>query len=86
MTSILLAVEPIRQDFGLPNRTDIECPSCKDPLVVHQPDERSPDQLLGICMECGTWFLIDEAGGFLIPLPGVEILRDAASSSLATVA
>jgi hypothetical protein len=54
--------------------------------VIHQPDERSPDNLLGTCMECGSWFLINETEEFMLRLPEVEALRDAQSSARGAVA
>jgi hypothetical protein len=79
MTSVLLGLDLIRLTPGHADHAGIECPSCKDPLVIHQPDERSPDHLLGVCTECGSWFLIDETEELMLRLPPVAVLRDAHS-------
>jgi hypothetical protein len=86
MTSILLGLDLIRLTSGLADASGIECPGCDDLLVIHQPDEQSPDHLLGTCRECGAWFLIDEAGELMLRLPAVGALRDAQSASRGAVA
>src|SRR4051794_37859480 len=35
------------------------CPECATPMVIHQPDTRLPDRLLGTCPNCRTWCLQD---------------------------
>jgi uncharacterized protein YbaR (Trm112 family) len=79
MASILLCVDLIRLGSGRADPPGFQCPSCEEDLVIHQPDEGSPEQLLGICEECGAWFLIDEAEGFLLRLPVTDLLRDASA-------
>ncbi len=86
MTSILLGLDLIRLRSGLADHSEIECPICEDFLVISQPDEQSPDHLLGTCTECGSWFLIDEAEELMLRLPGIGALRDAESSSRGAVA
>ncbi len=81
MTSILFGLDLIRPTSGLADRSGIKCPICDDLLVIHQPDERSPDHLLGTCLECGTWFLIYGGEELMLRLPEVEAVRDAISSS-----
>ncbi len=34
------------------------CPSCHEPLELHQPDETRPERLLGVCPECHDWSLV----------------------------
>jgi hypothetical protein len=34
------------------------CLACGEPLEFHQPDLDLPDRLLGICLACKVWFLI----------------------------
>ncbi len=86
MTSILFSLDLIRLTSGLLDHSGSECPICDGLLLIHQPDERSPDHLLGTCMECGSWFLINEAEEFMLRLPEVEALRDAQSSTREAVA
>ena len=51
----------------------VQCPDCKEALDMHQPDERSPERLLGTCQGCSAWFLIDmmpeEATWMVVTLP-----------------
>jgi hypothetical protein len=47
---------------SIPRRPEVdrgECPCCGADLSVHQPDPEWPDQLLGTCHECRSWFLLD---------------------------
>jgi hypothetical protein len=49
------------------------CLACEGSLDLHQPDAGSPDRIVGICMNCGRWYLLDaipgtdEAVMFLLP-------------------
>ena len=45
---------------GLFEPTDefVECPTCRTPLELHQPDIEQPDRLLGICRNCHGWALV----------------------------
>jgi hypothetical protein len=86
MTSILLSLDVIRLTSEDAECSGSECPLCAGLLAIHQPDEQLPDHLLGTCMECQTWFLIDEAEGLMLRLPKVEAVRDASSSPRGAVA
>jgi hypothetical protein len=44
------------------------CLDCQTELVLHQPDPDLPDRLLGTCVKCKSWFLIEAAEGVLVPL------------------
>jgi hypothetical protein len=35
------------------------CPSCSDPMHLHQPESGSPNRMLWTCASCETWFLMD---------------------------
>jgi hypothetical protein len=35
------------------------CPDCSHPLEIHQPGLGLPTRLLGICVLCRAWLLID---------------------------
>ena len=37
----------------------VTCLSCDSGLNLHQPDPGSPDRLLGICVGCQNWFILD---------------------------
>jgi hypothetical protein len=39
--------------------SEILCALCHSPLERHQPDQDRPERMLGTCIECGAWFLID---------------------------
>ena len=75
MTSISVDLDLIRLTSSPFDCLMIPCPSCDDRLVIHQPDEQSPDRLLGTCEGCRDWFLLDEAGEVMVRLPNLEALR-----------
>ncbi len=35
------------------------CLACEGSLDLHQPDAGSPDRLVGVCVNCGGWYLLD---------------------------
>ena len=86
MTSILLSLDLIRMASCHADHLGVACPICDSLLMIHQPDEGSPDQLLGTCTECGSWFLIDERENLMVRLPPKEAFRDAQSQSRGAVA
>jgi hypothetical protein len=49
-----------------------DCPACGAALVFHQPDEEAPERLLGTCVGCKGWFLLDgvRGGGVTLLVPG----------------
>ena len=55
---------------------DILCARCQNALERHQPDGERPDQMLGTCNDCGTWYLIDSEGAVMFTLPDVASLRN----------
>jgi hypothetical protein len=63
----------------LPNDL-VRCPACDGDLDLHQPDPGDPDRLLGVCEECGDWFLMDlmpdQAEWMVVPLPEVGFFRN----------
>ena len=61
----------------------VQCPECHGRLVVHQPDERLPERLLGVCRSCFTWFLIDAATRTMLRLPGQDAPGNAGRVSTA---
>jgi hypothetical protein len=83
MSSMTRAVNLIRLRIpdGDNSLSGIECQSHQIPLVLHQPDEDASDRLLGICQECGDWFLINTILKVAIRLPDDEDLRCMACSS-----
>jgi hypothetical protein len=74
MTSILLALDPIPTPSDPENPSDIACSGCHDRIMIHQPDERLPDRLLGACDSCRAWFLIDAVAAVMIRLPDRDAL------------
>jgi hypothetical protein len=77
MQSIKLEMDVLRVARGRHQRSGAQCPRCLEALTVHQPDVELPDRLLGICMKCRGWFLIDAAVGVIVRLPDQAELRDA---------
>ena len=41
-------------------KTPDDCPECDEALINLQPDPESPHRLLGVCLDCQTWYLLDE--------------------------
>ena len=56
------------------------CLACKGPLDLHQPDVGSPDRMVGVCMKCGRWYLLDSIAGtdeaLMVLLPDSESFQD----------
>jgi hypothetical protein len=76
MPSILLSLDVIRITSD-PADPLVECESCHNPLILHQPDEDLPNRLLGTCPACLTWFLIYGDTDVMVKLPDENSLRDA---------
>jgi hypothetical protein len=61
------------------------CHKCGTQLDIHQPDEGSPDHLLGTCRDCGSWHMIEMAPGrreaLLFDMPGVDFVRKTLAES-----
>ena len=55
------------------------CRNCDLPLFLSQPNLTSPERLLGVCEECGRWFVIDlitdQTEGLLWRVPDTEVIR-----------
>jgi hypothetical protein len=76
MTSIQLALEVIRLPLDPDDFSEIDCPDCHGPIMIHQPDERFPDRLIGTCDSCSAWFLFGACAGIMVRLPDEDALRD----------
>ncbi len=54
------------------------CQKCETDLELHQPNQECPDEMLGICPQCGEWHFVrsSEAEGSvvvaLLPLHDLE--------------
>ncbi len=68
--------------FRFPSLTNggVRCPDCEGALVLHQPDVRNPDRLLGVCKRCSDWFLMDlrpdQTAWMVVTLPDAAFSRD----------
>lgn len=69
MSTIDSALEGIRLISEAEDFSEIGCPDCDGRLVIHQPDERLPERLLGTCRSCTGWFVIDAIGGMALRMP-----------------
>lgn len=53
--------------------TPFRCARCSCDLDATQPDHEDPERLLGVCVACGYWYLIerspDETSEVLLELP-----------------
>jgi len=77
MPSILLSLDVKRLTYDPADPGIVQCTSCHDSLIMHQPDENVPDRLLGTCPECRTWFLIYSDTEVMVKLPDENTLRHA---------
>jgi hypothetical protein len=55
---------PLTLQIGyLTVRVDAEAPlaclKCKGSLDIQQPNPEQPDQLFGVCVECGSWHVLE---------------------------
>ena len=70
MTELAISAEGLESPF---------CLDCNIRLEVHQPDELRPEHLLGSCVGCGGWYLIEvdpnETEAYLVDLPNVTRIR-----------
>jgi hypothetical protein len=62
----------------------VGCVGCRVPLELHQPDAQSPDRLLGVCPECGRWYVMQLTAGqheaVLVALPDRAWFRTASGA------
>ena len=65
---------------------ELRCFACGVNLNWHQPDLGSPCRMLGICLGCGRWFLLDLTldadDSLLVLLPDGPQLRNVLSIAL----
>jgi hypothetical protein len=63
-----------------------QCRTCEAKLTLHQPDEDSPERLLGTCAGCGGWYLIeilqDGTEAFLLDLPNIALFRSVVAKAV----
>ena len=57
------------KEFVLNTREFPFCTLCSTELERHQPDSERPDKILGTCLECGAWFLVDDDAAKVHLLP-----------------
>jgi hypothetical protein len=61
--SVSVALELIHLST-LPDDLDrLHCLHCRSDIAIHQPDESSPERMLGVCKACKYWFLMDRVPG-----------------------
>jgi hypothetical protein len=61
----------------------VYCLKCESYLDLHIPNPETPECMLGTCLDCGSWYLVDYTAGALALLPKLSKLmrRPAAPSS-----
>ena len=73
-----LVVLPFAAPAG--DLTWICCARCREALDLQQPDAQVPSRLIGICLKCSTWFLIElvieKAEVMMVQLPEGKSLRE----------
>ncbi len=82
---------PLHLEYRHPVGSDLElsgylCLRCESNLDINQPEAEVPDRLLGVCSDCGSWYLIDidpetESDIVVMRIPDAQELRDAISST-----
>jgi hypothetical protein len=75
MSPISLDLDRIRLTAEADDYSSVRCSDCHAQLVIHQPDEEMPGRLLGACLECHAWFLIDAGAEVMLRLPDEETLH-----------
>ena len=59
------------------------CLVCEGPLDLHQPDVGRPDRMVGVCMKCERWYVLDSITGtdqaLMILLPECDSLQECPS-------
>jgi hypothetical protein len=65
------------------------CLACEGALDLHQPDVGSPDRVVGVCIGCGRWYLLDSIPGsdeaVMVMLPDGESLQKALKANRQSV-
>ena len=74
MTSLHSALELIPCAGDAEDLLHVTCPDCRSSIMIHQPDERQPDRLLGVCVSCFAWFLMAPGAVVMVRLPDEEAL------------
>jgi len=67
----LAILQGVRFEFA----GEVLCTRCQCPLDCHQPDPERPEQLLGTCLDCGAWHLLDGEAHLMYALPDLQALR-----------
>ena len=70
----------IRRFSSLPwDLDDGGCLACEGSLNLCQPDTGSPNRMVGVCVNCGCWYLLDSIRGdheaLMVLLPDGEALE-----------
>jgi hypothetical protein len=86
MTSIACTLQVTRCPLDAEDFLCVTCPDCCGSVVIHQPDERRPDRLLGTCGSCSAWFLIAPAAASMVRLPDEAALDGPRTASPQPVA
>jgi len=72
-------LDVLRFPLAVARPAGAHCLNCSSPLSLSQPDLESPERLLGVCMRCKHWFLIDlvadRSEGIMCRLPDIEVIR-----------
>jgi hypothetical protein len=69
LVSITLGLIPLK---SFPS---VLCTRCRSALELHQPDVELSERLLGICLDCKSWYLIDGARCIMVSLPDDRSLQ-----------
>lgn len=81
MKNVNLTLAASRQPFRPELPLAVGCAACGTTLDVHQPDLGRPDRLLGICEDCGAWYLmscrVDRFDTVVLQLPEDDTITKA---------
>jgi len=78
--TVPVSVGPLELAIEADEPCRVYCLTCQIPLDLHIPNPETPECMIGTCLECGSWYLIDHAIGALALLPNLSKLARRASA------
>jgi hypothetical protein len=77
--SVTVPLEVNTLPLGHDELSLISCPKCQIPLSISQPDPGIPNQLMGACAGCGSWFGVwvkdEENEAVVVHLAIIDLMR-----------
>lgn len=76
---LAFTLQAINLPRGHVARSRIRCTYCRCQMALHMPDPDQPDRMLGTCLTCKSWFLIDRDEGVMFLMPDCHVHRGSVS-------